>query len=169
MYHINDTILYGSHGVCKITGIAKKDFGRVSDEYYVLEPVYNNFTIYVPMHNQVLAEKMHRVLSAEEIQDMIRSMPEENTTWIENENERKNRYKEVISRGDRRELLRMIKSLYLHQQTQQAKGKRLHMSDERFFHEAEKMLYDEFALVLDIPPEQVLSFILEQIEVGEKA
>ncbi|MBC8571452.1 CarD family transcriptional regulator [Zongyangia hominis] len=165
MYHVNDTILYGSHGVCKITGITKKDFGRVSDEYYILEPVYNNFTIYVPMHNDALAEKMHRVLTAEEIQAMIRSMPEEDTCWVENENERKERFKDILARGNRREVLQMIKALYLHQREQQDKGKRLHMADERFFHEAEKMLYDEFALVLNITPEQVLPFILEQIKV----
>ena len=42
------------------------------------------------------------------------------------------------------------------------------MADERFLKDAEKMLYDEFALVLNIREEEVLPFIMEQIAVGEK-
>ena len=62
----------------------------------------------------------------------------------------------------------MIKALYYHQQEQHAKGRRLHTADEHFFREAEKLLYDEFALVLHIKPEQVLPFIMEQVEIQEK-
>ena len=35
--------------------------------------------------------------------------------------------------------------------------------------EAEKMLYEEFAYVLNIRQDQVLPFILEQIQIEEKA
>ena len=62
----------------------------------------------------------------------------------------------------------MIKALYRHQETRQAQGRKLHVSDERFLKEAERTLYDEFALVLNIEQDQVLPFILEQIEVAEK-
>ena len=34
--------------------------------------------------------------------------------------------------------------------------------------DAEKLLYDEFAHVLSISPEQVLPFIMEQVELEEK-
>ena len=43
-------------------------------------------------------------------------------------------------------------------------GKHLRAADERFFKEAERMLYDEFALVLGMEPEEVLPFILERIQ-----
>lgn len=62
----------------------------------------------------------------------------------------------------------MIKALYGRQQRRQAQGRRLRVTDERFLKEAERVLYDEFALVLNIRQEQVLPFILEQIEVSEK-
>lgn len=42
------------------------------------------------------------------------------------------------------------------------------MSDERFLKEAEKMLYDEFALVLNIREDEVLPFIMKQIDIEEK-
>ena len=48
------------------------------------------------------------------------------------------------------------------------KGKKLHVNDARIFIEAEKMLYEEFAHVLHIEREQVLPFIMEQMEVEKK-
>ena len=46
-------------------------------------------------------------------------------------------------------------------------GRKVHVCDERFLKEAEKILYDEFAHVLDIEPEQVLPYIFDQIESAE--
>ena len=110
---------------------------------------------------------MRRILSKEEIYDIIQAMPGEESMWIEDENERKEKYKEILHRGDRMELVRIIKALYNHQQAQRSKGKHLHTADEHFFKEAEKMLYDEFALVLNIRPDQVVPFILQQVEITE--
>ena len=168
MFHKGDAVLYGSQGVCRVADIAEIDFSGQLTEYYVLKPVYReSSTIYVPVHHPLQTGKMRRVLSADEIYQMIKEMPNEASAWIENENERKAAYKEILLRGDRGELIRVIKALYLHQQERQAQGKKMHVSDERFFKEAEKLLYDEFAMVLEIKPEEVLPFILEQLRAEE--
>ena len=66
-------------------------------EYYVLKPIYNDTsTIYVPVHNEKLTGKMRRILSAEEIYRLIRSMPDVDSEWVENEAERKETYKEIL-------------------------------------------------------------------------
>lgn len=169
MFQIHDTVLYGADGVCTITGTEHKAIGGTTATYYVLKPVYNpSSTIFVPTNSKQLLSKMRRILSAAEIREIIRSMPAEDALWIENEAERKARYRTVLASGDRTELVRMIKALYLHQQEQQTKGRKLHLSDERFFKEAEKLLYDEFALVLNIKREQVLPFIMQEAGVEEK-
>lgn len=169
MFRINDTVVYGAQGVCRIEGITKREMGGRSMEYYVLKPVYDSSsTLFVPVSNDKLVARMRRVSSPEEITALIKAMPEEDADWIENETQRKERYKEVIARGDRVELVKIIKALYLHQQKLQEKGKRLHLADDRLFREAERMLYDEFALVLNIKREQVLPFILQQLGATEK-
>ena len=53
----------------------------------------------------------------------------------------------------------MIKALYIHKQQQKQRGRKLHLADEKFLRDAEKMLYDEFAYVLEISPNEVLNFI----------
>lgn len=50
MYAVNDTVMYGQSGICKITEICDRKFGRETLKYYVLRPVYgNNTVIYCPV------------------------------------------------------------------------------------------------------------------------
>lgn len=169
MHRINDTVLYGSEGICRITDISVQNMHGENVEYYVLQPLgENNSTIFVPTGSEILTSKMKRVMSAEEIYALIRTMEGETPEWIENENLRKQRYKEILTEGDRTELVRMIKAIHLHGEERKKMSKKLHLSDERFLKDAEKLLYEEFAHVLNIKKDEVVPFIMEQISVTEK-
>lgn len=165
-YQVGDRVVYGIHGVCLITDIEKQKSGTEVTSYYILQPVYDEKgKVFVPVGNERLEKKMRRILSKAEIYELIKEMPSEDGIWIDDEAVRKERYKQILLIGDRRELVRLIKTLYLHQQEQAAKGKKLYKNDEKVMKEAEKMLYEEFAHVLDIRPDQVLPFIMQQVEV----
>lgn len=170
MFQVNESVLYGVQGVCKIVEIAKKTFGKTSVEYYVLRPVYDgkDTRVFVPTQNEALTSKMRRVLSPKEAHEIISQIPDEEPIWIEDENERKVRYKEILAGGDCREVIRLIKALYLHGRTLQEMGKKLHLSDEHFLKDAEKALYDEFAHVLELQRDEVLPFIFEQVQAPAK-
>ena len=67
MFKVDDTILYGTEGVCKVKEITSKKFGDYVNDYYVLEPVYaRNSILYVPIKNKKLkrcsGEKNHQIL-----------------------------------------------------------------------------------------------------------
>ncbi len=169
MFELNDTVLYGSHGVCKIVEMTTKEMCGQKIKYYVLKPVYESAsTIFVPVNNERLTSKMRDVMHPEDIYSLVKSMPDEECEWVEPETLRVEQYKKILEKGNRRELVKLIKALYAHQQEQKDIGKKLHINDERLMKEAEKMLYDEFAYVLNIKREQVLPFIVRQIEVEEK-
>ena len=90
MFQINDTVMYGVHGLCKIEDITMKEFMGSQKEYYVLKPISDlTATLYVPMHNEKLLAKMRRILSKEEVYQLIETMPQKETIWFKNENERK--------------------------------------------------------------------------------
>ncbi len=170
MFQVNDTILYGTDGVCTIAEITQMTLKGKTQEYYVLKQTRSpESTIYVPTQNEKLLAKMRKVLSAEEIYEMIREMPNEEIAWIEDEAERKQTYAQILQSGDRRALIRMIKALYLHQQDLKHAGRKFHVSDERFLKEAERILYNEFAHVLHLEQSEVLPFIREQIEAAPAA
>jgi CarD family transcriptional regulator len=165
MYKEGDTILYGGHGVCRISGTQDKEFGHETRSYYVLNPVLENeTTIFVPVGNEEGEARMRRILSAREVQDLIKEMPCEPVIWIEDEMKRKEAYRQILSGADRSALMQLIKTLYLRQLELKSSGKKLQTVEDRFLKDAEKILYEEFAYVLDIGHEEVLTSILEQIE-----
>ena len=169
-FRVNDAVLYGTEGVCRIAEIAEQNFMGESRLYYVLKPIYTGgATIFVPVDSVALTAKMRRVLSPGEIYALISTMPNEATLSLEDDNVRRDHCREILGSGDRTALVGMIKALYLRKQSQEARGREFHAVDERFLHDAEKILYDEFAHVLKIKRDQVLPFILEQIEVQTKA
>lgn len=164
MYSINDTVLYGANGVCRISDICQKDFSGTVKDYYILRPLSNEtMTIFVPINNRILTDKIKRILSREEICDLISSISKEPISWIDDDTERKEHYRAVLSSGNRGEILKMIRELYIHKQEQFTKGKKAHISDEQFLKEAEKLLYSEFSLVLNIKADEVPDFIAARI------
>jgi len=166
MFQVNDVIIYGTQGVCKITGTEEKIVSGKKKAYFVLRPVSDKgSTIFAPMDNELVLKKMRRLLTKDEIHKLIDTMAEESGLWIENENERKELYRTVLSNGDHLELIKMIKAIYAHKDQRMAEGKRLHMSDERFFKDAEQILYNEFQYVLNLgSKEELMNYILKRIE-----
>ena len=165
MFNKNDVVSYGTSGICKVTGITEKKFADFKMEYYVLKPMrQDTSTIYVPVHNERLTAKMRKILSADEVHDLIKSMPQEEEIWISDNVERKNAYRSIISSGSPKEIIRVIKTLHRVQIEKEANGKRLSTSDEYLLSDAERILQDEFALVLNIKPEQVDPFILKELD-----
>jgi CarD family transcriptional regulator len=168
-YRVNDTVLYGAQGVCKIAEISEKNLRGQSTEYYVLKPIYDTrATIFVPVNNEQASANMRPVISVEQIHALIDTMPDTASIWIEDEGARRFRYQEILAGGDRLELIKLIKTLHTRRQMQKNKGKELHIGDKHLLKDAEKMLHEEFAYVLNIQCEQVLPFILEQIEPGKR-
>lgn len=165
MFQVNDMVLYGTNGVCKLVDIDERDCGGRMVKYYILKPIYaSNSTVFVPVNNEKLTSKMRYVLTKEEIHAKIRSIPEGRQSWIADERTRKERFKDIVSRADTFELIQLIKTLLEHQETVTAKGKKLHVADERMLQEAEKMICDEFSYVLGIPREEVPSYIVNSMK-----
>lgn len=155
-----DVIIYGGYSVCKITEITQKELDSKMVDYYVLKPIFNSgSTVFVPVNNEVLRSRMHTVICKEDACELISSMPDIEEIWIDRENDRKERYKAILSKRDRNEVIGLIKALHIHQQQQAEKKRRLHISDERFLKEAEKTLCEELGFVLDMAPEDVPEMI----------
>ena len=165
MFNVDDIVIYGINGVCKIVTIEEKNLMGTKKNYLVLKPLNGDkSTFYVPVDNENLLSKMRKLLSEDEINQLIDSMPNEKILWINNERERKERYRQIIADGNHSELIRMIKAIHFEKKDREEKGKKLHISDERFLKEAEKILYDEFQYVLNLSEKDVMSYIFARID-----
>ncbi|MBE6590786.1 MAG: CarD family transcriptional regulator [Ruminococcaceae bacterium] len=163
MYKVNDTIVYGTQGVCRIVEITERDFMDKKKEYYVLKPISDkNTTLFVPTDNEAVLSKIRRILSEEEIGAVIASARDGESVWIEDNIQRKERFRAILDSGDHRSLLLMIRSIRLNKQKREAEGKKLHMADERLFKEAEQLLYDEFQYVLKIGKDELISYLFKE-------
>jgi len=165
VFAVSQKVNYGATGVCTIVDIRQERMGGRLGEYYILRPVFQeNATIYVPVDNEALTAKMRPVLSEEDIRTLIAEMPSIPEQWIPEETERTANFKSALRSGDRRQLIALIKSVYRHRRELQETGKHLRVSDAALMKEAETLLYGEFALVLNIPPDEVLPLICRQLE-----
>ena len=170
MFHCGETVLYGTEGVCRIAEIREMKVGRTRENYYVLKPVYReSATIYVPVDNEKLVARMRRLLSAQEIDSLLGAVALEDVPWVDDPNERRTVYGEILASGDRCRIVRMIRTLYLRRQQLRTAGRQLRSGDDQLLREAEKLLPDEFALVLAIPQQEVPAYIRSRIEAGENA
>ena len=162
MFSVNDVVMYGSNGICRISSIEKRNLTGKTIEYIILSPVYNdNNTFYIPADNDKALKKIQRICTKEEVDDMIRHIRDEYAEWIENENIRSEEYGKIIKSGDRQEIIKLINTLYLHRKKLSANKKRLRNSDESLLEIAENMIFEEFAYVLGIEREDVGKYIQE--------
>ncbi len=168
MYSVNEMIHYGGSGVCVIQEIATMRFGRTREKYYVLKPVYQNASvIYVPVENPQLVGKMRPVLTKEEVDRLIGEMDQIPTAWEDDPQARKASFDALLRSNECRSLIVIIKTLHAHKERRQADGKTLHVSDETYLREAQRLLYDEFAGALQIQPTEVHAYI--QSKLGQSA
>jgi len=163
MFKVNDYVIYNSMGVYQIIDIREeKDINDNNTEYYVLKPVYgNNLTIKTPVNNTKVF--MREILKKEEVLSLIESLPEQETVWIEDDRKRNETFRASLKTGDSGEWVKLIKTIYLEKQKKSADGKKLMKADEDIMRIAEKNLCEEFAVALNIEPEEVVSYILEHV------
>lgn len=169
MLELNSVLIYGSSGICKVTDIRKEKLGKEIREYYILQPLGDNKSVvYVPTDNEGLQNKMRKIISTEEIKSLIKNMPENETIWIDDDRKRNEAYKSILESGDHVGVIKVIKTLFFRRKELTAVGKKLRTTDEAIMQRAEKMLYEEFALVLNISRDEVLPFILDHVIDGSK-
>ena len=168
MFKVNDVVVYGTQGVCEIVGIEEQKIGGEIKKYFVLKPKSDKgATCYVPTWNEKAWSKMRKVMTKEDVDALIDSMPNQKPIWIENENERKEAFKKILASGDHIAIISMVQSIFLHKQQREAEGKRLHMSDEYFMKDAEQLLYHEWQYVLNVDKDGLMSYIFARIEASK--
>lgn len=163
MVQNGEMVLYGTD-VCRVEGKERLKIGATRAEYYILKPVYRpGATIYVPADNAQLVARMRRVLSAQEIENLLEEVAQDVVAWVDDPNERRETYGRILTGGDRCVLMRMIRTLYSRRQQLRTAGKQLRTGDDQLLRDAERLLHDEFAYVLQIPQAAVPEYIKGRI------
>lgn len=152
MFNIGDFVVY-KRDVCKIVNI--------KNEYYVLVPITDNsLKISVPVANKF--GFIRNLISKNEIMEIIKKIPnietiETNDKLIENE------YKNLMNTGSHEDLIKIIKTTYLRNKERIDNNKKIGDKDNNYFSLAEKYLYNEFAIVLNMSYDDTKKYVIEQV------
>jgi len=164
MFKSGEYVIYGSGEICCIEEITERCFDGINKiKYYKIAPKeYRNSAYYVPLAS---AEKeIRRLLTKEEVLEIIDSIPQAEAVWYADKTERKSYFESVLRGDDFFRLVGMIKAIYEERLKRSNDGKRLIAADERAFSTAEHIIHGEFAFVLGISESEVGAFIRERIE-----
>ena len=164
MYQVGDQVVYGIHGVCCVADQEGRTVDRKRVTYLVLEPVGQDGSRYlVPTHNAAAMAKLRKMLSREDLERLLQSEEVRADSWIRDENQRKQTYRDLISSGDRVKLMQMVCTLYKHKAAQAAAGRKVHLCDDNFLRDAEKLLASEISIVMDMEFDQAKKYMKEHL------
>ena len=168
MFEKGDMVLYGTNGICDITDITTVDIPRIDKDrlYYILIARNSKCKIYVPTDGDL--SKMRKLINAEEAKALISKIGEIEPLKLKDGKKPDAEYKEVLQKYDCLALLKLIKCIYFRKKQRLDEGKKVTAVDDKYMHLAEDVLYQELGVVLDIPKDQVLAYIIKEIEGNTK-
>lgn len=165
VFGIGDYVICGNKGVCTVENITTLNISGVDKEreYYILKPLYmTGSTVYVPVDSP--KESMRKVLEREEAEKLIQAIPNIPLLVITNDKFSEQAYRECIKTNDCKDLVKIIKTIYLRKQKRIQAGRKVTAVDAKYFHIAEDNLYGELAVALNISRKEVESYITEAID-----
>lgn len=160
VFEIGEYVVCGNKGVCVVENITTLNISGVDKErrYYILKPLYMaESTVYVPVDSP--QKSMRRVLKRGEAQELIKGIPDVPLLVITNDKLSEQMYRECIKTNSCEELVKIIKTIYLRKQKRIQAGRKVTAVDAKYFHLAEENLYGELAVALEIPRDEVESYI----------
>ena len=158
MFKVNDYIVY-KRDVCQIC-----DMKIINNkEYYVMHPIDDiTLTINVPIDNSCL----RKVLSKDAASDLIKSIS--SISIIETMDRMiENQYKILLQSGKLEDLISIIKTSYLRNDERRKNGKKIGEIDDSYFKLAEKILYNELSISLDMSYDETKNYVIETVRKNE--
>lgn len=165
MFSVGDYIIYGVEGVCQVEQAGKLNVAGLDKnrEYYRLRPFYHGGTIYTPVDGRAVMRPVITRAELEALLPSLRTLPPLDDVPADSRAAGEY-YRTVLLRHDCLTLLRLCRTLYTKQAALAASRRSVSSTELRSWKMAEEMLYGEFGFALDMPPAQVKSFLMEQMQ-----
>lgn len=164
MYQCGDTVMHPSEGVCSVQEIRDMQFrGMKKRQYYILKPAMekSSSTVYMPVDRGDVI--LRRLLTEQDIRDIIHRSADYAGLWIEDSKQRKEAFSHILSEGNYAKLIRMTQEIRQQNAKRVADGKKPCASDEAILEEAESLLHQEFSYVLHLTPDETAAFIRREL------
>lgn len=159
MYKKGDYVVY-RRDVCIIRDIKESKLKNTT--YYVMNPIDDSSLIIdIPIENKM--GFLRGVISTDKAKKLIERIPKINP--IENINEKNldAKYKEMLYTENYEDLIKIIKTTFLRNESRVNNKKKISEKDNNYFKLAEKYLYNELSVSLNMSVEEVKDYIFRVV------
>lgn len=164
MFQIDQLVVYGIQGVCKIVSTEMKKVDRKNVEYFVLESVQQpGSRYYIPTQNQTALSKLRPVITRQELDRYLKEPIDFCQDIFADENSRKLKYREWIASSRFHILFSATRAVLRYRNMQLLMGRKLHLCDESFLKDAEKILCGEISAVLSVSLSDARNYLNEYV------
>lgn len=158
MFKINEVVMH-VHDVCKIDKIIENY--RDGEDYYRLSTVADeSLIIYTPVANA--QGRIRKIISKKEAEALINEIPSIQPLDTD-DRQLINEYKALVSKGDRRDYIRIIKTTYTRNELRTESNKKLNENDKTYFRLAEHILYSEIGAALGMDFAETKKYITDKV------
>jgi len=163
LFAVDELIVYGATGVCRVQEICRTDWGG-DRLYYLLSPLYQDGVIYAPVEGGKV--QMRPVIGAEEANAIIDRIPTITAEAYYNPSSQQlaEHYQQAMQRFSCEDLVMLTMSIYHKKQDVESRRRKFGQVDQRFLKKAEDMLFGEFAVALGIAREEVGDYIAARLK-----
>lgn len=160
MFKIEDKVVY-KRNVCVIKDIKLNKF--TNKECYILIPIDDDsLKITVPVE---LGDcEIRNIISKEEVESIISNIPNIDTLEVINEKNIENEYKKCLDEFSHENLIKIIKTTYLRNKSRIDAKKKISDKDDMYFKMAEKLLYTEFSLALNMSYDNTKEYVVSKVK-----
>ncbi|MDR0859309.1 MAG: hypothetical protein LBN97_09800 [Oscillospiraceae bacterium] len=166
MYSVGEMVFYENTGICQISDITDKKTEETGENqlYYVLKPLYVDYTISVPVGSGNVF--MRPIISKNEAERLIDSIPAikvkpKKYTAV---GELDKYYKSYFTSHKCEDLLELTVSINAKKVQSEKKKRWLGVIDEKYKRKAEDMLFGELAAALEIERSEVPDYIANRVD-----
>lgn len=162
VFSIGQKIAYGRAGVCIVEDITEKEIIKSKKTlYYVLRPYFQqNNVIYAPVDSDKVS--IRPILTADEANELISKIPDIKKKCLADIEG-----KSVILSTTCDALIELTAKIYSKRKIANENKKKLGFLDEKNMHQAEELLFGEFAVALGINPNEVENYITQKLKESE--
>ena len=160
VFAVGDYVMKTSKGVCHIDDITHLDMTGVDRDklFYVMTPLDGRgSTLYVSVDAD--GNSIRAAMTKGEAERVIKSIPSIEEAWVENDKLREQCYKDAVRSGSPEALIGIIKTIYSRKKMREGQGKKNTAVDERYFKQAEELLYAEIAFALGMNKDEVNDYV----------
>ena len=153
MYSVDEQVVYGSTGVCRVEAVGPPPFDpKAARLYYTLRPLQGTETIYAPVDGPAV---IRPVLTRAQALALIDRLPDIQADSTEGQDARRlaEQYRGYLGTHCCEDLARLVKTVY---------GK----VDQEFRRRAEGLLHQELGVALGLDPAAVPAFIAARLGEG---